>query len=149
MLNIMKRSLKSLIGEEIKNIINEGYVMNDDRFKFQHRVENPSFFNTNSFSADYDTDISESNITIFWNVSFWLNDFGIENLIINVEKVEGTYTLELINKQSGETEQESEKNINEIEWNFIVDDATLQKGGSLYVSDLIFDFAKKTCEVQF
>ena len=65
--------LKNIINEELKNLINEGYVMEHDNFKFSQKVETCSFYNYESFSTDHDIDISEYEIVINWRIGFWLN----------------------------------------------------------------------------
>jgi hypothetical protein len=132
-----------------KKQLNESYVMKDDRFSFRQRINNSTFFNYEGFTSEFDSDITQSDIIVNWKISFWLNDSGVENLIIDVDSVEGTYTLEQYNKQSGELEQSIDKNIADVEWKFIVDNASLSKGGSLYISTLDFDFSKQTCDVSF
>ena len=138
-----------IINEEIKNYLNEGYVMADDRFQFNERLTNSTFFNYSSFTSEFDADITQSDIVVTWKVSFWLNQMGVENLIIDVEKVEGTYILQLFDKQSDELKQETPKNIQDTKWKFIIDEATLTKGGSLYISELMFDFKNNVCKVIF
>lgn len=57
----------------------------------------------------------------------------------------------MYNKQSDAKEQETPKEINDVEipWKFTIGDATLMKGGSLYVDNLIFNFATGECQVTF
>jgi hypothetical protein len=138
-----------IINEEIKKFLNEGYVMSDDRFTFNQRLNNSTFFNYESFSTEFDTDITESDILVTWKVSFWLNQMGIENLIIDVESVEGIYTLRLFDKHTDELRQETQKNIQEVDWKFVIEEASLVKGGSLYINELTFDFKTNTCIVKF
>jgi len=141
--------MKKLIFEELENILNEGMVFTDERFNFQQEIKNVSYYNYETFSNEHDSDIIESNITITWKVGFWLNRFGIENLIVDVEKVQGSFTIALYDKQSDELIQETPKDISSFNWTFEVDDAVLNKGGSLYVSDLTFDFKNQICTVSF
>jgi len=63
--------------------------------------------------------------------------------------VEGTYHVLLIDKQSNEIERDYNKNIEEIQWEFEIDDAELHMGKSLYIESLDFDFSTKTCSVTF
>jgi hypothetical protein len=142
---------KSIILEEIQKFITESYVMNDDRFHFRQRLNNSTFYSYETFTSDYNTDVLESDIVVTWTVSFWMNsqNQGIENLVIDVESVEGTFSIEMRDKHSDEVKQEAQKNIQDFEWKFIVGDAVLEKGGSLYISDLDFDFKNKTCSVNF
>jgi hypothetical protein len=141
--------MNSIINEEIKNLLNEGYVMEHNNFKFRQEIKNSSFFNYSAFSNDFDVDISESNIFVNWHIGFWLNDFGVENLIVIVDSVDGMYNVKLLNRQSDELEQENNKDIAEFEWNFVIDDAVLRKGESLYIESLEFDFKTKNCRVTF
>jgi hypothetical protein len=138
-----------IIKEEVQNFLNEGYIMSDDRFSFNQRVTNSTFYNYESFTSEFDADITESDIVVIWKVSFWLNQTGIENLIIDVENVKGTYTLQLYDKQTDEQKQETVKNVEEIDWKFVVEEASLVKGGSLYINELAFDFKTNTCIVKF
>lgn len=141
--------IKDIIQEEYKQILKEGYVMEHDNFRFKERIENPSFFHIETFSNDYDVDVIESDIYVNWRIGFWLNDMGIENFLVQADSVEGTYKVELRDKQSDEVAQEIDKNIAEIPWKFQILEATLVKGGTLYIEDLSFDFATKDCYVQF
>ena len=141
--------IKDIIQEEYKQILKEGYVMEHDNFRFKQKIENPSFFHIETFSSDYDVDVIESDIYVNWRIGFWLNDMGIENFLVQADSVEGTYKVELRDKQSDEVAQEIDKNIAEIPWKFQILEATLVKGGTLYIEDLSFDFATKDCYVQF
>jgi hypothetical protein len=141
-------NLNEIIKEELHSIINEGYVFKDDKFKFK-QIINADFYNYESFSNDYDTDISTTPITVNWSVFFWLNQQGIENFGVEVNSVEGIYLLKMLDKQTDEEVQETEKNIAEIEWNFEINEMTIQYGGGLYISELDFDFTNKTCRVSF
>jgi hypothetical protein len=142
--------ISSIINEEIKKVLNEAYVVTDDRFNFKQQLTNSLFYNYESFNSEFDSDVTESNIIVTWKVSFWLNQMGIENFIVDVEKLEGTFKLELRDKHSDELQQETDKNINEFEWKFIIDeDAALIKGKSFYISDLTFDFKNKICTIGF
>jgi len=138
-----------IIREELDNILNEAYVVKDDRFRFKQQVINSSFYNYQGFSTEFDAEINESNILVNWSVSFWLNQAGIENFIVDVEGLEGTYTLLLYNKQTDKVEQETPKNIAENDWKFVINDISLMKGGTLYVSSMDFDFKNNTCTVSF
>jgi hypothetical protein len=142
-------NLLNIINEEITNMLNEAYVVSDDRFKFKQQIINSSFFNYEGFSTEFDTDISESNILVNWTVSFWLNQAGIENLIVDITNIEGTYNLVYLNKQTDVVEQDNAKNIAENDWKFIVGDVNLQKGESLYISTLDFNFQTNECTVKF
>ena len=142
--------ITAVINEEIKKVLNESYIMNDNKFKFKQNLNNSTFTNYENFTTEFDSKVLQSNIVVTWGISFWLNQNGIENFIIDVEKVEGIFQIELRDKHSDELKQNTEKNINEFEWKFIVTENTsLIKGGSLYVSSLDFDFKNKTCVVKF
>jgi hypothetical protein len=141
----------SIIKEEIqKFLIKESYIMAGDNFNFKQPVKKVFFYNYSSFSTEFDVDVTESNISVTWQVSFWLNDMGIENFNIDVEKVEGVYSMELYDQRTDEMKQKTQKNIADDEWKFVVDEeTTLMLGKTLYVKDLEFDFKNKTCKVNF
>ena len=145
--------IEQMIEQEIKNLLKEGYVMNHENFQFRQNVDNTNvnLYNYESFSGDYDVNITDSNVFVKWNIKFWLNESGVENFIVEVTGVEGMYHIEMYDKQSDKMVQETEKDINEVKspWKFLVAEATLTKGGSLYVNDLMFDFAKGECQVTF
>ena len=140
--------MENLINEEIINLM-EGRVYSDENFTFKQRLNNSSFFNYQSFTTEYDVDIKESDVLINWKLSFWLNDMGVENLIIDIQSVEGMFHIEMYDLQTDELVQENQKNIQDFDWKFVVDDAVLMKGGSLYVTDLNFDFKTNICSVSF
>lgn len=143
-------NINSIILEEINTLLNESYVLKDDKFKFRQILTNSRFSNYDGFTSEFDTNISESSIAVNWNISFWLNESGIENLIINVDSVEGSYKVDYYNLHSDALEQETQKDIAEFNWKYFIDDeALIQKGGSLYVSSLDFDFKTNTCTVIF
>jgi len=141
--------INNIIREEYVKLLKEAFVLQDDNFKFHQEIKSSSFYNFETFSNDFDIDISESDIFISWRVGFWLNDFGIENFFIDIDGVNGTYKMTLLNKQSDEVEQENDKNIAEFPWKFKVMDATLHLGKTLYVDTLDFDFKTKICTVTF
>jgi len=137
---------------ELKNIIREEIQSFNERqpvFRFTNIVEKPSFFNFQTHSSDYDVDIIESNISITWRAIFRLNDEAIENFKIEIESVQGTYKVDLYDKQSDELQQENQRDINEVKWTFQIYDAPLQKNVPLYVRDISFDFETKICTVDF
>ena len=68
-------------------------------------------------------------------------------IIININEISGTYDVLLIDKETGDTIKNINKNINEIEWKFNVDYDGLFKNKSLYINTLVFDFKEKTCTV--
>jgi len=138
---------------EIKKIINEEILSHNERtpiFRFTGKAEkNPSFYKFQAHSNDYDVDITESDISVTWRVGFWLNDNGIENFTIDVESVQGTYHVELYDKQTDELSQENDRDISEVPWKFEIWEAPLEKGGALYITDISFDFETKVCTVDF
>ena len=141
--------MKKLIFEELEKILNENTNFSDERFRFQQEVKNVTYYNYETFSSEHDSDIIESNVFITWRVGFWLTRFGIENFIIEVDNLQGTFTVAFYDKQSDEELQKTQKNIGDFNWNFEIDDANLPKGGSLYVTDLEFDFKNNICTVNF
>lgn len=142
-------TVDDVINEEVQKFLTEGYTMEHENFKFVQRMMNSSFYNYETFSTDFDVDINESDIVISWHISFGLNDFGVENFMVDIDGVTGTYMVDLLNKQTDELEQENDKDIAEFQWKFNVDDATLYLGKTLYVNTLDFDFKTKTCRVTF
>jgi hypothetical protein len=141
--------INEIVQQEYVKLLKESYSMEHENFKFRQEIKNSSFYNFESFSNDFDVDINESDIFITWHIAFWLNDMGIENFIVEADSVEGTYKLGFLNKQSDELEQEADKNIAEFQWKFIVDEANLHLGKTLYVDTLDFDFKTKVCRVTF
>jgi hypothetical protein len=143
--------MNNIINEEIKKFLNESHIIGGDNFKFKQQVNKSTFYNYDLFTTEYDTDISQSNMVVYWGISFWVNDWGIENFIIDIEKIEGQFMLQLYDKQSDELVQETPKNINDYQWKFIIDESNAQliKGGTLYIKDLDFNFKEKTCTVGF
>ena len=139
----------SVVDNEIRKFITEGYVMEHDNFKFRQELTNSSFYNFKKFSNDFDIDISESNIFVNWRIGFWLNDNGIENFLVKVDSVEGSYKVMLFNKQTDEVEQENDKNIADEPWKFQIYDAMLKLNDTLYIKSLDFDFQTKICTVTF
>jgi hypothetical protein len=141
--------INGIIKEELQNLLKEGYVMEHDNFKFQQKIENPSFQNFQSFSADHDVDVLESDIYVNWRIGFELNEMGVNRFLVQVDSVEGTYKVELRDKQSDEVAQEVDKNIAENDWNFEILEAKLILGSTLYIEHLTFDFATQICNVEF
>lgn len=141
--------MKNLIKEELNKILNENRVYSDENLVFEEQITNVNYNNYESFSSEYDSEITESNILIKWKIGFWLNKYGIENFIINIENIEGFFTLSLQDKQSDESMQKTQKNINDFNWNFKIENASLNKGNSLYVSEISFDFKDQICTVSF
>jgi len=141
--------INTIIGEELQHLLKEGYVMEHDNFKFRQQVIKCEFYNLESFSNDYDMEVTESDISITWQVAFYLCDMGIENFIVRVIGIDGTYHMEMRDKQSDELIQEDDKNIVEIPWSFKIDDATLYLSSSLEIESLDFNFRTKICDVNF
>lgn len=146
---MLKMNINDIINEEIKKHLNESYSFEPEHFKFKQQITNPSFYNYSSFSSDHDVEIYESDIIVEWHIGFWLNEMGVENFMVHIDRVSGDYKIELINKQSDATEQEIVKNIEEIKWNFNIDDATLDLNGGLYIQSISFDFNTKSCDIDF
>ncbi len=142
-------NLNEIIQDEWRKVLNESYSMEHENFKFRQQIVDSWFNNYQAFSNDFDIDINESNIFVNWHIIFWLNEFGVENFVVSVDSVEGTYKVSMLNKQTDVTEQEVDKNISEIKWKFVVGDAELQLNGSLYITALNFDFKTNVCNVQF
>lgn len=141
--------INKLIKEELQGLLKEGYVMEHDNFKFRQKVEKSQFYKFQGFSNDYDVDITESDIYITWQIGFWLNDMGVENFIVRIIGVDGTYDVKMYDKQSDEESQDDNKNIAETSWKFQFDEATLYLNSSLYINSLDFDFETKICDVEF
>ena len=141
--------LNRLITEELNKILSESYTMQHDNFKFRQEIKNSSFYNYEGFSTDFDIDVNESDIVISWSIAFWLNDFGVENFIVDIDSVSGTYKLGYLDKQSDEVVQENDKDIAEFPWKFQVEDVAMYLGKTLYVESLDFDFKSKICRVTF
>lgn len=142
-------NINKILNEEIEKFLNEGYVFEHENFKFKSRIEQPSFYNYEGFSNDYDVDINESDIYINWHMGFKLNEFGVENLIIYVDSVEGTYKVQYLDKQTDEVIQESDKNIGDSNWSFNLDSPIMQMGKALYVNYIDFYFDTLESNVGF
>lgn len=139
--------ITKMVREELSRFLNEANIVGDDRFKFKQRVNNSTFSNYESFTSDFDSKVTASDFIISWGVSFWTNDSGIENFIIDVTDVQGNFMLQLFDKHTMEMKQETPKNINDFEWKYVIGNANLTKNGSLYIIGLSFDFKNKTCKV--
>ena len=127
--------------------INESTIINDNKFKFFEDKMDVIFLNHEFTSQEYDVDINNNNISVEWDVNFCINNNVIENILININEISGTYDVLLIDKETGDTIKNINKNINEIEWKFNVDYDGLFKNKSLYINTLVFDFKEKTCTV--
>jgi hypothetical protein len=148
----MKNQINNIIKEEVQNFINEGTVVENDNFKFKSEIRYPDvkFYDYESFTKDYDAQIIDAIIVVSWKVKFWVNNFGIENIFVDIINIDGTYMLELRDKQSDEIKQEIQKDINDIKWKFIVpENVPLVTNGQLYIKNLKFNFKNNVCEVIF
>ena len=148
----MKISMNDIIKEEVQKFAEEKprVATTNNDFRFVQQVPKVFFYNYSSFSTDYDVDVKESNIVVTWQVSFWVNSSGIQKFIIEGKKVEGSYNIELYDQQSYELKQQTQKNIQDDQWKFIVDDdVVLTMDRPLNVKDLEFDFKNKTCSLSF
>jgi len=137
-----------IINEEFHKFLNEAYAIKDDRLRFK-QVVNADFYNYETFSSDYDSDIPTAPITINWNINFLINPQGVEKLNVEIDGVEGFYTLNFLDKQTDEVKQQAQKNIAEVNWHFDINTIDIEYGGGLYITDLDFDFGSKTCSVSF
>ena len=133
--------IKNIIKEELQSLLKEGYVMEHDNFNFQQKIENPSFHNFQSFSNDHDIDVLESDIYITWRIGFVLNERGVEKFLVQGDRVEGTFKVELRDKQSDEVKQELDRNIADTPWRFQILEADIGLGKELFIENLTFDFA--------
>jgi hypothetical protein len=147
--------LKSLIKEELNDMVREvaaeapgATLVKDDRLKFAS-VVNADFYNYEGFTADFDSGIERSKITVYWGVNFLVNPEGIYKFNIEVERVEGQYLLQMFDKQTDEMMQETPKNIADNKWRFQIDEVAIEQGGFLFVRELTFDFKNNICEVTF
>ncbi len=144
--------MNDIIKEEVQKFAEEKprVATTNNDFRFVQQVPKVFFYNYSSFSTDYDVDVKESNIVVTWQVSFWVNSSGIQKFIIEGQKVEGPYNIELYDQQSYELKQQTQKNIQDDQWKFIVeDDVVLTTDRPLKVKDLEFDFKDKTCKLSF
>jgi hypothetical protein len=147
----MKISMNDIIKEEVQKFVGERpRIITGNDFHFVQPVPKVFFYNYSSFSTDYDVDVRESNIVVTWQVSFWVDSQGIRNFIIEGQKVEGPYNIELYDQHTYEMKQQTQKNIQDDEWKFVVeDDVVITLGKPLKVKDLEFDFKNKTCKLSF
>jgi len=141
--------ITKMIQEELNDMVSRATTISDDRFKFKQRLNNSFFLNYDNFTSEFDSEVNQSDIIVSWTVSFWVNQTGIQNFIIDVEDVQGTFILQLYDLHTDELKQETPKNIQDFQWKFIVDDTNLPKDGGLTINDLTFDFEGKTCIVVF
>lgn len=149
MKNRLDNIVNKIVNEEIENFLLESVAVEHENFKFRQNIMNSWFHNYSNFSNDYDVDINESSINVNWHIVFWVNNMGVENFAAVVDSVDGVYRLDLLNKQTDKLEQQTDKDIAEVEWKFIIDEATLEANGSLYIETLEFDFKTNDCTVKF
>lgn len=160
-MSVSNNNLYKVVNEEVFKFLNEGFGENDElgfrqtlRMRDQRTGSMRIFFsNYNKFSNDYDIDVIDAFVTINWRVKLLTNKMGIEDYNIYGESVEGEFRLEMRDKQTDEVVQETDKNIAEIDWKFIVDEddefTKLTISSSLYVQELDFDFGNNTCTLGF
>lgn len=141
--------ITKMIQEELNDMVKRSSTISDDRFKFKQRLNNSFFTGYDNFTSEFDSDITQSDIIVSWTVSFWVNQTGIQNFIVDVEDVEGTFILQLYDLHTDELKQETPKNIQDYQWKFVTEDTNLPKDGGLAIDDLTFDFQNKTCTVTF
>jgi hypothetical protein len=142
--------MKNIIHEEMLDFLFESHIVGGDSLRFKQAVQNVLFYNYNTFTSEFDTDIKQSNIVVTWTISLRLNSQSVEKFVIDVEKVEGYFMLQMLDLQTDELKQETAKNINDFQWKFVIDDeATLTMNQPLYIKELDFDFKNKSCIVTF
>jgi hypothetical protein len=142
--------MKNIIHDEVLNFLFESHIVGGDALKFKQAVQDVSFYNYNTFTSEFDTDIKQSNIVVTWGISLRLNSQSVEKFVIDVEKVEGYFMLQMLDLQTDELKQETAKNINDFDWKFVIDDkATLTTNQPLRINKLVFDFKNKSCIVTF
>ena len=147
-------NIYSLIKEELKDMVREANpapastLVKDDRLRFTSAV-NANFQNYESFTADFDTRVNPSKITVHWGVNFLVNPEGIHRFSVEVESVEGAFILLMYDKHTDELMQETPKNIAETKWQFQVNEVLVEQEGFVYIRELDFDFKTNICEVIF
>jgi len=141
-------NINKIINDEIR-LISENYVYANGQFTFKSVIEQSHFFNYDNISSEYESDINDSNIVINWGIGFNPDEQGIGYMKIVIIGLEGTFSLELRDKNTDELISNTEKNIDEYKWRFIIGEANLTNGGTLYATDLQFDFKNNTCTVSF
>lgn len=148
--------INKFINEEVQKFLNETVTSvgghNNDNLKFTQifNMPNIGFNNYGVFTSDYDAQIIDAMITINWSINFIVNELGVQSFQIRGDSVEGSYLLELRDKQTDEVKQKTQKNINETEWKFTVpQNIGLIVNGTLYPKALYFDFSKSLCTIDF
>ena len=147
--------IKSIIKEELQDMVREtateapaATLVKDNRLRFVQLV-NADYHNYEGFTADFDTNVDRSKITIHWGVTFMVNPEGIYKFSVEVESVEGQYLLQMLDKHTDELMQETPKNIADTKWRFQIDEFVLENNGFLFVTALSFDFKTNVCKVTF
>lgn len=142
-------NLKHIIVEELNKLITESISMEHENFKFRQNVKDSQFYNYSGFSQDFDIEINESSVNINWHIAFWLNDFGVEDFIVVVDSVDGLYRVDMLDKQTDVLQQQTDKDIAEVQWKFVIEDAVFRMNNSLYIESAEFDFGTNTCKIMF
>lgn len=147
-------NINKIIIEEFNKFLTEEYYHDKEYFTFTQRLNNSYFSNFDSFSTDFDTDITGSDIIITWKVIFDLmnNDAGIGRILVEVENIQGVFYYSLMDKRTDEVAPENEniqKDINEIKWNFNYNNVILSNENALSIKELEFDIKNKICIVVF
>ena len=148
----MKLSMNDIIKEEVQNFVEEKprIATSNNDFQFVQQVPNVSFYNYSTFSNDFDVDVKESNIVLTWQIVFVVDSKGIMKFIIEGQKVEGPYRIELYDQHTYELKQQTQKNIQDDQWKFILEDnVVIVPNNPLTVKDLEFDFKNKICKLSF
>ena len=148
----MKISMNDIIKEEVQKFAGERprVAASNNDFHFVQQVPKIFFYNYSSLSTEYDVDVRESNIVLTWQITFLVDSMGIQKFMIEGQKVEGPYRIELYDQHSYELKQQTQKNIQDNQWKFIVeDDVVLTLEKPLRVKDLEFDFKNNICKLSF
>ena len=148
----MRLSMNDIIKEEVQKFAEEKprVAASNNDFQFVQQVPNVSFYNYSSFSNDFDVDVKESNIVLTWHIVFVVDSKGINKFIIEGQKVEGPYSIELYDPHTYELKQQTQKNIQDDQWKFIIaDDLVIAPNVPLTVKKMEFDFKDKICKFSF
>jgi len=157
----VSKNIQNVVNEEIRNFLNEEVEGNNGVLSFRNEIlmfnqetqEMQIFFNKyESFSTDYDVDVTNARVFVNWSVGLQPseNKTGVSNFFINVDSIQGLYKLEMRDKQSDELVQEPVKKIEELPWKFEIEDETVLKvGGALFVKGLEFNFETNLCTLEF
>lgn len=145
----MKSKLMSIIAEELERVVNQPFGVEPDDLVFRQQITNSGFYHYDKFSNDYDVDISESNIFVTWHIGFLANENSVIKFVPKVDKVDGQYRINYLDKQSDVLVQQTDKDISELPWKFEIIEANLYMNEGLYIEDLDFDFNTNVCTVGF